>query len=585
VRAALTALVGACLVLTGCGIGMPDSGPVHVTSPTGSSSDEQPARIDPPPPQKGASREEVVVGFLDAMTATPAVRTSVAREFLTKEARDSWQPTGTVIYGAYLPPRGANEVAVKLVDAYRTDARGAWLGPVSEDDATVTFPMELQDGEWRISQPPPNLLVPTTWYQQRFRQVSLYFFDPSDTILIPEPVFVPRGRQFASTLVNALLQGPSTELSAMEQTYLPVDLRSLVSVPVSPSGVAQIDLTSDTDQSRPPAPDQAELLISQLAWTLRQDPTISKFRLTIDNRPVQLPGESEFSVDHGHQYAPYVAGSTTQLFGLQAGLMVAGSPQNLPAVSGPLGQADYDLRAVTADLRAERVAGVSSAGDTLWLAPVKETGEHARTVLTGGEDLLRPAWDFRGRLWEVDRRSTGAVVYFMHKNQMVPLDVPGISGEDVKHFLVSRDGSRLVAVLHGPAQQDTIVVSRILTTGDGQVAQALAADNISDATSPEGQIRDLAWSSPTSLVLLHPLSRDLFQIRSASVDGATGLAPFSVTIDGKIVSLVGTPVPDETIYAFEPGAGDTSAVLVDLAGPRSNQLRLDPRLTTLSYAG
>ena len=582
-HAAFTAVVAACLLLTGCGVGMPHSGPVHETTTTGSSRDEQPASIDPPPPRKGASPEEIVVGFLDAMTATPAVRTSVAREFLTKDASDSWQPTGTVIYSAYSPPRG-NPVEVTFDNADATDARGAWLGPVPEAEATVAFPMTFENGEYRISQPPPNLLVPAQWYEQRFRQVSLYFFDPSSAILIPEPVFVPRGRQFASTLVNALLQGPAAELAPLEQSYLPPDLRSVVSVPVSPSGVAQIDLTSDTNESPLPSREQAELLVSQLAWTLQQDPTIAKFRVTIDDRPVQLPGETEFSVEHGHQYAPYVAGSSTQLFGLQAGLMVGGSPQNLPVVAGPFGQADYELSTVSTDLRADRAAGVSSGGDTLWVAPVKDSGEQPLRLLTGAEDLLGPAWDFSGRLWEVDRRSTGAVVYYLRKEQMVPLDVPGISGADVKNFLVSRDGSRLVAVERLNAEQDILVVSRIITTSDGRVTQALPADDISDPLT-EGQIRDIAWRSTISLAVLRPVSPGLLQVRSASVDGATGLDAFSPTIEGKHVTLAGTPVPDEKIYAFEAGSGDTAAALVDLAGPRANQISLDARLTMLSYAG
>jgi hypothetical protein len=219
------------------------------------------------------------------------------------------------------------------------------------------------------------------------------------------------------------------------------------------------------------------------------------------------------------------------------------------------------------------------------VAPVKDTGDPPRVLLSGQEDLLPPSWDFRGRLWEVDRRSTGAVVYFMRKKQMVPLDVPGISGADVKRFLISRDGSRLIAVLRTSAEQDTLVVSRILTTGDGQVAQALAAENISDPRTPEGQIRDIAWSSPTSLAVLRPLSRNLFQIRSASVDGATGLDAFAVTIDGRVVSLAGTPVPDEKIYAFQAGYAGNPAALVDLAGPRANQIELNPGLTMLSYAG
>ena len=59
----------------------------------------------------------------------------------------------------------------------------------------------------------------------------------------------------------------------MEQSYFPPDLRAL-SVPVSESGVAQVDLTSDTAATAVPSPEQVELMVSQLAWTLRQDPSI-----------------------------------------------------------------------------------------------------------------------------------------------------------------------------------------------------------------------------------------------------------------------------------------------------------------------
>ena len=158
-------------------------------------------------------------------------------------------------------------------------------------DLTVDFPMELEGLEYRISQPPPYLIVEKSWFAQRFQQASLYFFDPSATILIPEPVFVPRGRQFLSSLVNGLLQVPSSELAGTEQTYFPRDLRAL-SVPVSSSGVATVDLTSDTAEATVPSPEQVELMVSQLAWTLRQDPTISGFRVTIDGRPVQLPDQA-----------------------------------------------------------------------------------------------------------------------------------------------------------------------------------------------------------------------------------------------------------------------------------------------------
>jgi hypothetical protein len=577
----LSGLAAACLVLTGCGVSMPDSGPVHETSADGSHRDDGSVSIRPLRPGKGDSPDQIVTGFIDAMRATPAITTSVARQFLTQQASTAWQPTGMVIYDRLVPPRGNNEVEATLVDAARTDGRGSWLGPVPEGDLTVKFPMVLEDGEWRIAEPPPFLIVPQSWFAQRFQQASLYFFDPSATILVPEPVFVPRGRQFLSSLVNGLLQLPPPELLGTEQSYFPRDLRSL-SVPVSESGVAQVDLTSDTAEATVPSPEQVELMVSQLAWTLRQDPSISRFRVTIDGRPVQLPNEPEFSVEHGHEYAPYVAGSSTQLFGLQDGLMVGGSPQNLALVTGPFGEPGYNLRTIAPDLRAEQVAGVSAAGDTLTVAPVKDTGEQPRDMITSGEDLLRPAWDFSGRLWEVDRRKTGAVVYFLDKRtgKMLPLNVNGISGEDVKGFLISRDGSRLIAVIRENTEEDSIVVSRIVSTGEGQVVGALSAEDVTDPDNLDGQIRDIAWRSPTSLAVLQPVNHELFQVRSASVDGAS-LADPSVTIDEPVIGLIGTPVEGEPIYAFTKS--DTRTALADLAGPRGERIEVNPGLTMLAY--
>jgi hypothetical protein len=576
----MAAIVAAGLVLTGCGVGMPHSGPVRETSATGSNRDDGSVNISPLRPGKGDSPEQIVTGFIDAMRATPAITTSVARQFLTQQAATAWQPTGMVIYSRVVAPRGVNQVEATLIDADRTDARGAWLGPAG--DVTLNFPMTLEDGEWRISQPPSFLIVEKSWFTQRFQQASLYYFDASARILVPEPVFVPRGKQFLSSLVNGLLQEPSSELAGAEQSYFPRDLRA-ISVPVSSDGVARVDLISDTEAATVPSPEQVELLASQLAWTLGQDPKIARFTVTIDGRPVQLSDEPEFDIEHGHEYAPYVAGSSTQLFGLQNGLMVGGSPQNLQRVTGPFGQADWGLRSLATDLRAEEVAGVSDTGGSLLVAPVKDNGSQPRELISDGEDLLRPAWDFSGRLWAVDRRETGAVVHYVNSetDEVRTLAVDGISGENVKSFLVSRDGSRLIAVIRENAEEDSIVVSRIITTGDGQVVDALPAQSMTDPAGSDGQIRDVAWRSPTSIAVLQPVTQDLFQVRSASVDGASVAEP-PVTIDEPVIGLIGTPVEGEPIYAFT--RTEIRNALADLAGPRFERLEIDPGLTMLAYA-
>jgi hypothetical protein len=573
----------AALLLSGCGISMPSSGPVVETTAGSTPGDDDAVDINPRGPGKDDTAEDIVKGFVEAMTATPAITTTIAREFLTQEARTSWQPTGTIIYGGALTTsRGStgSVVDAHVTDAARTDARGAWLGALSDQESTISFQMVSEDGQWRISDPPDSLIVPQSWFEQRFRQVSLYFFDHTASVLIPEPVFVPSGPQFASALVNGLLAGPSPELADNELSLLPTHLRSLA-VPVK-NGMAQVDLTSDSAaDDAVPAPADAELLISQLAWTLRQDPTIERFAVTIGGRPVQLPdGETEFGVDHGHQYAPYVAGSSTLLYGLLDGKLVGGSPQNLAPLPGPFGRTEYDLRTIAPDLRLDRAAGVTTGGHSLLVGPVKDTGEPVTTPLSGAEDLLDPAWDFSGRLWEVDRRATGAVVEYLQGSKMHVLDVSGISGADVKDFLVSRDGSRLVAVLRTDGENDSIVVSRILTSGDGHVASALPAVIITGPDDQDGQIRDIAWQTPTSITVLRPVTRSFFQVRIATVDGApTGADAVPNTIDKKVLDLVGTPDPAEAGYAFLKGA------LVDLAGPRGNAIEIDPRVTSLGYVG
>src|SRR6185295_18206558 len=130
-------------------------------------------------------------------------------------------------------------------------------------------------------------------------------------------------------------------------------------------------------------------------------------------------------------------------------------------------------------------------------------------LVDDGADLLTPAWDSQGRLWTVDRRPEGAVVEYDRGSGMRPLDVPGISGQDVKDFLVSRDGSRFVAVVRRDARNDAVVVSRLLTTGDGRVVRALPASDVTTPATTEGRIRDIAWRSPTGIVYLQPVSRRL----------------------------------------------------------------------------
>ncbi len=577
-RALVGLVVGlALLAASGC-VRMPEDGPVVETTAGAGAVVDSPIYIDPKPPQEGDSPAAIVTGFLDAMTATP-IETTVARKFLTADAASSWSPErATIAYGDASTPQGGPVVSLTLTGADRLDERGAWRGPLGSGRQELRFPMTLSDGgQWRISRVPDALIVPESWFEQRFRQVSLYFFDPTAQILVPEPVFVPRGEQLATTLIKALLRGPGAELDQVSRSFIPPDLTFGLSVPVSADGVADIALKGDAGQQTPQA---VELMLAQFAWTLRQEPSIRALRLSIGGQQLQLPGGvTEVSVREGAAFDPSGRRASSLLHGLREGLLVTGPAGDLASVDGPLGREDLGLEAVSVNLTGTRAAAVSGEGRAVLRAPVDGTAT-VREVVSGAHDLLAPAWDVADRLWLLDRARDGARVSFVEGDLPTALEVPGITGRAVRSFLVSRDGSRLVATVHTPGQGDGLVVSRLRHDSHGRVVGASRARPLTGRSGDAQQIRDIAWASPTSVAVLNVLTDELAQVRTVSVDGSPpGVDSLSITLRGRILGLAGAPVASQSLYAV------TRSSLLDLSNATRADVALDPDVSSLGYVG
>ncbi len=398
------AVVALALLVAGCANDLPDEGPVVTADLPSRVEDRRPSDINVTPPPEDASPLEIARGFLDAMTASP-IRLDVAREYLTQRAATQWDPAAaTVTYADSLPPRIEGEdVTVQLTDAELIGRSGDRRGPLSETE-TLRFDLELEDGEYRIANPRDALVVPTSWFAQRFRQVSLYFFDPSGTVLVPEPVFVPVGEQLASTLVSGLLAGPADDLDGVTRTYLPGGLSVGLSVPVSPSGVAAVDLGG---QASPNAA-QSERLFAQVAWTLRQEPSISAVSIAVGGQTLRAPnGDTEYPLDDAVRYDPTGFGAPTRIYGLVGGRLGVADGTELQPLGGPLSTRRFPLEHVTVGLTGERAAATTTTGRLLLAAT---DGDLVRVLAEGLEAPLRPAWDATGRVWVVDRTSAGAVV-------------------------------------------------------------------------------------------------------------------------------------------------------------------------------
>jgi len=564
-------------LLCGC-VSMPVSGPVEETRSEGGVSNDDGPYIDPKPPEPGASRTDIVRGFLFAMQATP-IQTITAREFLSEDAADAWRPEDKITYvGTPQIEEAGSGVSLTLQDPDHLDARGAWQGPLPRRLHTIEFPMAFENGEWRIDHAPNALIVPETWFANRYQPVSLYFFDPTANILAPEPVFVQNGKGLASALTQALLRGPGSDLDKVVQSFIPDGLSNL-SVPIDDEGVAEIALTGDAGIL---SPDRIELMMVQLAWTLRQDPSIKSLRVLINGEPLPLPGgSSTYSVNNGAQFDPSGFQASPLLYGLRDGVLASGASSTLEPVSGPLGTSALGLRSVSVSVRAAGAAGVSLDGSSVLQGPVSGTRQaRVQTVISGARDLLPPAWDAGGRMWVVDRRTDGAAVSWVRRGVAHAIDVPGITGQRVRSVVVSRDGTRLVAVVRRPAG-DVVLVSRIAHSHAGRVLWATRARSIAGQPDSDLPVRDIAWRSPAVLALLSPFpgTTDLVQVRVASVDGSPAPDGSSITVRARLQGLAGSPADDEPLL----GIGRRS--MINLSGSDRTPIPIPEGTTALTYVG
>ena len=572
---AVTGLVAVALLASGC-VGIPDEGPVVEAEADVRRGEELGFFNDPPGPTAGEPATDIVKHFLDAQAAIP-LQTNTAKEFLTSEESATWRPQRRIItYDDASFPEGSNQVTVEVDGAYVLDDRGSWRGALPQEQSELSFTMTRVEGEWRISDAPDALVVPSTWFDQAYRRVSLYFMDPTARILVPEPVYVPRGDSLASALVDGLLAGPVAGAPGVERSFVPPGLEVDLSVTVTDEGIAEVPLLGGDAM---PTDDEAALLVAQLARTLSQDATLTAFRVTIDDEPLTLAdGATTFPMDQDEALDPSGSRATSLLFGLRDGRLVSGPPEAMDVVAGPMGASEIGVRSVGVTLDGTRVAGVTSDGTSVQVTEVRSPDADLVEVVSGATDLAPPVWDDGERLWLLDRAPGGSQISVVVDERPRTVEVEGISGRRVSHFLVSRDGSRLVAVIDRGGR-DQVVVSRMRYDVRGRALGGTPARPIGWADQGRLSVVDIGWVSPTSIVVAHRIGGELYQVRTLTVDGApAGLTGVAVTLRQRPRQLVTSPRSTDPLFVAS-GAGLTEV----LSGLRLADV--DERTTFLTYAG
>ncbi len=578
--------------LAGC-TGLPADGPVQTRSVADGGEGEALIDYTPPGPRAGSAPVPLVDSWLTAMTATP-LSSIVAREFLTADSSRSWVPErGTVVYGSQqLVPRRGGVVTLRLRDVVELDDRGAWRGdPTAGRGRDITLRMVRESGQWRISRPPNRLLIPRSQLDSQYQQLSLYFFDRSAKVLVPEPVYVPRGAQAPTLLLAALLKGPAGRLREVERTFFPEDSAvDGISVPVSRTGTAEVPLS---DQVLDADDRELTMMFAQLAWTLGQVPGVQRLRVTVAGSPVELPGPREdVGVGEFSEFDPSVAWASTDLFGVRDRRVVTFRTGDEQRVSGPFGALALAPRWIAVDPLAQHVAGVTADGSTVLDSDRDgQPGRPARasdlrTVYSRGTDVLRPVFDLYGQLWVVDRTLAGARLSVVTGASTEPVtarvSAPGLAGADVSRFLLSRDGTRVVAAVR-QGGRDGLLVSRVRRDAKGRVLGMLAARRLRVDGAP-AVIRDVAWRTPTDLAVLVSPAPGVSDVLLATIDGssaATGIVANAARFRGPAVRLVTSPSRGAPLYL----ATSTGRLYALSSRGRWNDSDIAPGLGAATFVG
>jgi Lipoprotein LpqB beta-propeller domain/Sporulation and spore germination len=270
--------------VAGC-VGMPSSGSAVEFTASPQSTQQQNNFSGPyaSGPEPNGSPRQIVEGFLAASGSDPAY-SAVAGEYLAGPAARNWNPGSVKVLssvsvtdlGQMAPavPHGAPRAEVGITGSVQAAFSGSdrYISAQPPGPATITYDFVLVKvgGQWRISDPPTYRILNENDFSSYYKAQDLYFVNPSDQALVPDPVFVPLGateEQLVTDLVNALADNPATPwLANAADTEFP--LRTTVTVNVD-GATATVDLGGAAATAGTAT---LELISAQLVWTLTGSP-------------------------------------------------------------------------------------------------------------------------------------------------------------------------------------------------------------------------------------------------------------------------------------------------------------------------
>jgi len=541
VRAAAVAVAALTLAALAACASIPDSGPVRQGGPVAQVNDPLDLDFNPSQPEKGASQQRIVQGFIDA-ASSPKNNFQIAREYLTHAMAASWKPDESVTVDD-----GRNRTyddqgslwRVEVTPVANVDAVGTYHPVGSTAPVGLNYQLVRENGEWRISVAPDGVVIDDPTFRAVYSQQTLYFYSPGFSALVPDARWFPaRVASAATRVASSLLMGPAPWLNGAVTTAFPKGTQLAVPSVTTAGGVARVDLSSEAAQADPTQLQRMQYQLEQSLGTLAQSVQLSIEgnvqqvpSLSAEATPIRNPSvDSHSFVYRGDVFGPLNGDTVTALSGL-SDKVVALHPT-----------------AITLSASRDQAAVLSQAG----VYSVRKTADAVR--VDGRAGLIGPSLDVDGWVWSVPGASPGAIQVAAANGgdaHAVAANWPNATA--ILSLSVSRDGTRIAALLRTTTGY-SLMAAGIVRAANGTPNSLTDPIELAVPTSAP---RSAAWTSDLTIAVLSTTSGEATIIAQQTVGGAqtttsgpaggrtivgaAGLAPYVVlSEDGTLLAPTGT---------------------------------------------
>ncbi|MCZ4511983.1 LpqB family beta-propeller domain-containing protein [Streptomyces sp. ActVer] len=546
------------VLLTGCA-SMPDGGDLRGVE--ASQRPDPQVRVFAMPPRENAQPEEIVQGFLEALTSDdPGFET--ARKYLTGEASKKWRPNRSTTVLADGPNTAAEHSGSREATGdYVYSLTGTRVAKVDSqfayEPAAGTYnelvhlaKYKEKDGsrQWRIDELPQGLVMGKSDFQRNYLSVNKYYFASntsgrSDDQLgaVADPVYVREQVDPVTQMVRSLLKGPTSWLKPVVRSSFPTGTALKKGVKT---------LTPD-DQNRLTVPlnDKADRIgqsvctemAAQLLFTLQDlTPTgIDEVELQRSDGTQSCAlgaSKAEIYVAHGPakraEYEYFIDGEKRLVR-----IASTGSEQEPEPVPGALGDGDKALRAAAVSRDEDTAAGVSLDGRSLYVGSLASGGSLGEPVLRSkakSEDdgLTTPSWDASGDLWVADRGPKSSKLLLLAKGAGEPLAVttPSLEGR-IEAVRVAADGVRIALIVRKD-DRTTLLMGRIERQNGSDGKPSVSIHELRSVAPQLEEVTAMSWAGDSRLVVVGREARVVQQIQYVQVDGSTPVGPAPAALTG-----------------------------------------------------